>query len=562
MAVLSRRQSKQQRQGCKIRTLYVLLFALAIIFVGSSSVVVLIDLLKVQNSANRSGHPNLPDAESRSSSKNDAGTSTRTISKQKHEMKAATSFQTPPPPILSDDAIAMCTRTLYHTLATTTIVLPHAETFVFTGDIDDLWLRDSAAQVHPYMVPLDAAVPRSSRLSHDPVLDRVVAGLIARHALYIHHDPYANAFRIDDTYVFSAAQKRMGRHDLISTWNYELDSGCYTIRMLYYYWKQTSVKEADTVLATNPAVKRAVGIMLTLWKAEQRHEDDAIAPGLDCVNCGRPYRYPGLPRTGKGSETNPNAGLTWSGFRASDDQQQYGYLVPANMMCVTVLGYVEELARDLWDDVHMVQQAAELKAEIQRGIEEHAVVHHPKYGPIYAYEVDGLGNHLLMDDANVPSLLSLPYLEYPFLNETIYSNTRRFLLSPDNPTFSSGKNALTGPIAGIGSPHMQQRIRNNVWPMALAIEALTDPNGTQAAHLAEQLVRATAGTGWMHESISVSNPKQYTRAWFCWADALYAELVLRVLRDGGGDTAHCWDHPYTIKEWRDTEQTMQSLQTA
>ena len=430
----------------------------------------------------------------------------------------------------------MCTKTLWHTLETTTIVLPNNETFVHTGDIDDLWLRDSAAQIHPLLVN-DALF--------DAKVDRIVSGLITRHALYIRHDPYANAFRIDDSYVFSAAQKKLGRHDLISTWNYELDSGCYTIRMMYFYWKKQA--STSSVLYTNPKVKEAVSILLDLWTAEQEHELDKYPVGelLDCVNCGKPYRYPGLKRTGKGTPTNATAGLIWSGFRPSDDECRYGYLVPANMFVVTVLGYVLEMATAIWKDGELAKRAKKLSVDVQRGILQHAIVEHETYGEIYAFEVDGLGNSLLMDDANVPSLLSLPYLNYPYLDEEIYTNTRRFLLSKDNPTFNRNGN-----VYGIGSPHMAQRIHNNVWPMAMAMEGLTTFNRSRQAELIQQLVDVSANTLYMHESFDVGNPRKFTRSWFCWADSLYAELVLRYL--SSGDTSQsCPGRPYKVLEWRD-----------
>lgn len=447
-------------------------------------------------------------------------------------------------PVVSEAVIEMCSHTLWHTLETTTIVLPNHETFIHTGDIDDLWLRDSAAQVHPLLIPI--LDDDRSLIYNDAKLDRVISGLIARHAMYIRHDPYANAFRIDNSYVFSEAQKRMGRHDLISTWNYELDSGCYTIRLLYFYWKAS---RTPTVLTTNLAVREAVSIMIDLWIAEQKHEDDQYPTGslFDCENCNRPYRYPGLARGGKGTPTNSSSGLTWTGFRPSDDECKYGFLIPANMFTITILNYAIEMARELWHDEDLIQRASKLQRDILQGIQEHAIVEHPKYGMIYAYEVDGLGNHLLMDDANVPSLLSLPYLEYPFLNKEIYANTRRFLLSEDNPTFSSGTNDLTGRVSGIGSPHMAQRIRKNIWPMAMAIDGII----TKDATLAEQLVQASANTGWMHESFDVMNPRKFTRRWFCWADSLFAELALRLLRETNS-VSLCLDrHKYKVMEWRD-----------
>jgi uncharacterized protein len=386
-------------------------------------------------------------------------------------------------PVLSNDVIDMCTHTLWHTIETTTIVLPDGETFVHTGDIDDLWLRDSAAQIHPLLVPVFGVNRTTSLIALDSKLDRIVAGLIARTATYIRHDPYANAFRIDDSYVFSAAQKKLGRHDLISTWNYELDSGCFWIRMVYYYWKQsphgTSPTNSNSILVQRPQVQEAAIIMVDVWAAEQKHEldDDEQAvprgPLFDCINCNKPYRYPGLPRNGKGSPTNASSGLTWTGFRPSDDPCHYGFLVPANMFAVVALEYIVEMATHLWQNMELAQKAQQLAIQIQHGIETHAIIHHPVHGRIYAYEVDGLGNALLMDDANVPSLLSIPYLGYRHYDKEVYANTKRFIFSNDNPTYQSGNNPLTGPIAGYGSPHMKAAIEHNIWPMSLAVQGLT-----------------------------------------------------------------------------------------
>lgn len=416
---------------------------------------------------------------------------------------------------LDPEAIEMCSRTLWHTLETTTIVLPDEQTFIHTGDIDDLWLRDSAAQVHPLMVPFfqDGITP-SSLVQQDPKLARIVSGLIKRTATYIRHDPYANAFRIDDSYVFSEAQKKLGRHDLISTWNYELDSACYFMRMIYFFYKAIP----DHPVLKIKAVQEAIDIMLTVWTAEQNHEGDAIAQGplLDCVNCGKPYRYPGLARGGKG-EPVARTGMTWTGFRPSDDECKYGYLIPANMFAVVTLQYMAEIATNLWNAPHIASRASSLAKEINDGILQHGIVDHPSHGRIYAYEVDGLGHSLLMDDANVPSLMSIPYLDYDYDPE-IYANTRRFILSADNPTYFKGTNSMTGPIEGYGSPHMTARIRANIWPMAMAMQALTSDDVEEKTRLANQLVRATGGTGWMHESFDVKNPRLFTRAWFCWAD--------------------------------------------
>lgn len=448
----------------------------------------------------------------------------------------------PPFPKISKEAVDMCGRALWHTVETTTIVLPEEETFIHTGDIDDLWLRDSAAQVHPLLVPWFNG---GALVSQDKRLERIVSGLIKRSAFYIRHDPYANAFRIDDTYVFNDEQKRMGRHDLISTWNYELDSACYFMRMLYFFYRAVP----NSPVLREDRVREAVEIMIDLWISEQDHEDDAfpIGPLFDCQNCGKPYRYPSLPRDGKGSPT-ARTGMTWTGFRPSDDETNYGYLVPSNMFAVVVLQYIAELAPILWANnggIGLAGRAEQLANEIDEGIQEHAVVAHPVYGQIYAYEVDGLGNFLLQDDANVPSLLSIPYLGYDYDRE-IYENTRRFIYSHDNPMYQKGSNKITGDIEGYGSPHMAQAVKRNIWPMSLAVQGLTTKDESEKIRLVEQLVKASAGTGWMHESFDAMNPKSFTRSWFCWADSLFAELVMSI-------TEECPQphDKYHVMSWRD-----------
>lgn len=319
--------------------------------------------------------------------------------------------------------------------------------------------------------------------------------------------------------------------------------------MLYFYWKQSPNGDSPSSVLRLQRVHEAIDIMVDLWIAEQKHEDDSfpVGPLFDCLNCKKPYRYPGLPRQGKGSRTNSTAGLTWTGFRPSDDECKYGYLVPANMFAVVALGYAAEMATALWNDPNLAEKATRLAREIDRGIQEHAVVEHPEFGQIYAYEVDGYGNYFLMDDANIPSLMSIPYLDYKY-DPVVYANTRRFIMSPSNPEYRKGRNDLTGEIEGYGSPHMSARIRNNIWPMSIAMQALTSDSAQEKAKLAEQLFAASAGTGWMHESFDVSNPKQFTRSWFCWADSLYAELVLSLSNDCPRPT-----RKYKVMEWRDPE---------
>lgn len=412
------------------------------------------------------------------------------------------------------NAVETCRRCLWRGLLTTTQLLDDGGTFVFTGDIGDMWLRDSAAQIHPY-------IPLVSESAH---LRRVVSGLIKRHAFYIRHDPWANSFRADAFYSFSEKEKKLGRHDFVSTWNYELDSGCYFLRMLHRFWTHSSGHPDSLALLRSREVQDAVEILIELWRAEQHHEEDRVPTGplFDCKNCRKPYRYKELPRNGKGSRV-AYTGMTWTGFRPSDDATVYGYLVPANMFAVASLRSVVEMAKELWKRPDVAADAGALMAEIEHGIRKHGIV---RYGGkrVYAYEVDGLGHVNMMDDANVPSLMSIPYLGYDYDPE-VYRNTRAFILSADNPTFAASR---ANRITGYGSPHARRSIPHNVWPMALIMQGLTSPDLEEKLRLVDMLLRSTAGTGWMHESFDPNNPSIFTRSWFCWADALFAELVLSI----------------------------------
>eukprot|EP00873_Tetraselmis_striata_P021743 jgi/Tetstr1/442007/TSEL_030188.t1 len=419
---------------------------------------------------------------------------------------------------LEPEVLRMCEKTLWNTRDTTVTHLPDNTTFVITGDINDLWVRDSCAQVHPYI----KFAPR------EPSLARLLEGLIRKLAFYIQYDPYANAFRVDTLYEFSEAQKAMGRHGYISTWDYELDSGAYFFRLLWTYWKHMP----GAAVLRDDAVLKAIDIQLNVWETEQWHEDrEAIAPGYHRLyrrpavrpsEPGHPWTgFAGLPREGKGTPT-AHTGMVWSAFRPSDDEQKYGYLVPGNMFAVVGLNYVAELAGSLWRKPELAARAQRLAAEIDEGIRRHAIVQHPQYGMIYAYEVDGLGNHLLMDDANIPSLMSIPYIGYR-ADPEVYANTKRFILSPDNPTYAESRD---GTIRGFGSPHTAAASRNNIWPMGQITQGLASASREEKLDVLRQLVATTGGSGMMHESYDPNNPRRFTRGWFAWANSLFAELVM------------------------------------
>jgi meiotically up-regulated gene 157 (Mug157) protein len=256
-------------------------------------------------------------------------------------------------------------------------------------------------------------------------------------------------------------------------------------------------------------------IILDLWETEQYHAEKS------------PYTFerPDPPKPtdtlthgGHGSPVG-FTGMTWSGFRPSDDACTYHYLIPSQMYAVVVLGYLAEIAREIYSDEAMALRAEALAAEIDEGIQKFGIVEHPKYGKMYAYETDGLGNYNLMDDANVPSLLSAPYLGYCSADDPVYQNTRRFILSEENPYYFSGSK-----LHGIGSPHTDH---GYVWPISLALQGLTSDDPAEIEEVLDMMAHSHAGTYFMHESIDANDENNFSRSWFAWANSIFSELVLK-----------------------------------
>lgn len=382
------------------------------------------------------------------------------------------------------------------TAKTTTKFLENGEAYVFTGDIAAMWLRDSSAQVVHYL-PF---------LKEYPILKDMVKGLIARQAKYIHIDPYANAFNEE-------ANGNCWEKDITeyNPWNwerkYEIDSLCYPVWLMEQYVKNTGESDIFT-----PEVKTAFRDILDVWKREQHHEESAYSfirvncPPSDTLSCegkGEPVGY---------------TGMTWSGFRPSDDACKYGYLIPSNMFASVVLGYMEKFLREQYQDEKMAEEAAELKTQIEEGIQKYGVVEDEVYGKMYAYETDGLGNYNLMDDANVPSLLSLPWLAYCDKDDPIYKNTRAYVLSKKNPYYYEGSCAK-----GIGSPHTPDQY---IWHIALTMQGLTSDDSQEREELLKTLLATDAGCEVMHEGFHCEKPEAFTREWFAWANSLFALFAL------------------------------------
>ncbi|WP_132746730.1 glycoside hydrolase family 125 protein [Scopulibacillus darangshiensis] len=384
-----------------------------------------------------------------------------------------------------------------NTYETTMKPMDDGTTFVITGDIPAMWLRDSALQVRPYLIIAE----------NDSDMADAIEGVINRQFYYINHDPYANAFNeYDNGERYHDDETAMT--PLIWERKYELDSLCFPLLLAYLFWKATG-----RTSHFNESFKKGAYRIVQTMTIEQDHEE---ASNYHFERHGGPESDT-LVRNGKGSPVIPT-GMVWSGFRPSDDACQYGYLIPANMFAVVVLGYLQEIAGEVLKDQQLEAEALRLEQEIECGLKEYATVDVPGYGRVFAYETDGLGHYNLMDDGNVPSLLSLPYLGYCKADDPVYQNTRRYLLSDNNPYFYEGTAAK-----GIGSPHTPE---NYIWHIALAIQGLTAKDTVEKQGILSAFKTTDAGTGYMHEGFHADNPNEYTRSWFAWANSMFSEFVL------------------------------------
>ncbi len=352
---------------------------------------------------------------------------------------------------------------------------PDGTAYIKTGDIPAEWLRDASAQARPYLF----------FAKDDPDTRALLRAIIARMAKYLQIDPYANAFTFD----YRVWEEK-----------FELDSLAYPITLSWSYWKTTG----DTSIFT-PEFQKALDAVLATMQREQDHPRNSR------------YTHKELADDGKGRPTG-YTGMIWTGFRPSDDACYYNFLIPSEMFAVVALGDMAEIERTVYHNVVKASEATALRDEVQRGIQTYGLVLVPKYGYIYAYEVDGLGHAILTDDANIPSLLSAPYIGYTVPNDRYYENTRRFLLSQDNPSFYQGTVAQ-----GIGSFHTPDHW---IWPLALIMQGLTASSEAEKQDVLKQLLASDPGDHLLHESFDPNDPKRFTRQDFGWPNALFSEFVM------------------------------------
>ena len=378
------------------------------------------------------------------------------------------------------------------------------DTFVFTGDIHAMWLRDSGAQVFPYI----------HLANSDKHLQRMLAGVLLRQFKCLSIDPYANAFNLTPNPKGEWMKDMTKMIPELHERKWEIDSPCYVLRLAYEYWNTTG----DESVFGGSWLK-AVEQIVSTFRDQQRQD----GRGNYRFQRRTERQLDTMSNDGWGSPVKP-VGLIASAFRPSDDATTLLFLIPSNFMAVTQLRHAAEILTKVNRNADLANACLSLADEVETALKEYAIHHHPKYGSIYAYEVDGFGNQLLMDDANVPSLLAMAYLGDVDVNDPIYQNTRRFVWSDDNPYFFRGKAG-----EGIGGPHIGYDMP---WPMSIMMKAFTSQDDAEIKHCIEMLMQTDAGTGFMHESFHKDDANKFTRKWFAWQNTLFGELIISLIEKG------------------------------
>jgi meiotically up-regulated gene 157 (Mug157) protein len=377
------------------------------------------------------------------------------------------------------------------------------DAFIITGDIEAMWLRDSSAQVYPY-VPF---------VNEDSKLKQLIQGVINRQAHCVLIDPYANAFNYDKSRRSDWYSDFTDMKQELHERKWEVDSLCYVIRLAHKYWKVSgdlSTFDAEWV--------RAMQLIVKTFKEQQRKNSQG--PYHFQRNASNPTDS--LTGGGYGPHSKP-VGMICSMFRPSDDATTFPFLIPSNLFAVVSLRQLREMMVAL-DKMDFADECKALADEVEDAVEKYGIVHMNEFGRVYAYEVDGFGSRLLMDEANMPSLLSLPYFGTTWsVLDRVYANTRKMVLSDSNPYYVKGAYG-----EGIGSEHTA---RSTIWPLSLIARAMTSTDDKEIGYCLQVLKTTHAGKGFIHESFDANNPASYSRDWFAWANTTFGELVVKVYNE-------------------------------
>jgi uncharacterized protein len=429
-------------------------------------------------------------------------------SARKFQSKAVEAELTAVKARIADPELAWLFENCYPNTLDTTVQFNYVDkrpdTFVITGDIDAMWLRDSSAQVWPYL-PL---------ASKDERLRLMLEGLIRRQARCILLDPYANAFLPgpDSAPLSWSVQDVTDHKPGVGERKWEIDSLCYPIRLAHGYWINTHDKAPF-----DAQWQAAMKLVVATFREQQRLHDHGPYHFQRKSEIPTETQFLG----GYGNPTKP-VGLIHSMFRPSDDACLYPLFIPANLFAVVSLRQLAVVATEALQDSSLANAANSLAQEVEAALNQYGRMQTTD-GEIWAYEVDGYGNQLFMDDANAPGLLSLPYLGSMRPDDPLYLRTRKLAWSTRNPYFFQGKVA-----EGIGGPHEGLRM---IWPMSITMRALTSLDDQEIRQCLRWLKASHAGSGFMHESFDQDDAAHFTRAWFAWANTLFGELMIKLSRE-------------------------------
>lgn len=344
----------------------------------------------------------------------------------------------------------------------------------------------------------------------------MLTGVINRQTRCILIDPYANAFNEgQEGSEWESDNTKMKKELHERKW--EIDSLCYSVRLAYHFWKKTG----DTS-AFDADWEKAMELVYQTFREQQRK--DGLGPYWFTRVTDR--QGDTLLNNGYGSPVNP-VGLIVSSFRPSDDASLFGFLVPSNLFAITSLRQLAEMMRTIKGNNEFAARCEAFADEVEQAVKKYAIIEHPDFEKVYAFEVDGFYNHVYMDDANVPSLLALPYLGCVDVNDPVYQNTRRLVLSDKNPYFFKGKAG-----EGIGGPHVGF---DYIWPMSIIMRCNTTSDAEEIRFCVKMLRDTDANTGFMHESFHKDDPADFTRSWFAWVNTLFGEMIYRLVQEGKVD---------------------------
>ncbi|RIA98025.1 Glycoside Hydrolase Family 125 protein [Glomus cerebriforme] len=405
-------------------------------------------------------------------------------------------------------------NTLDTTVAWFDVSEDYPRAFIVTGDIPAMWLRDSTNQIISY-------VPYAN---DDDKLKKLILGVIYMQAEFVIKDPYANAFYAPHEAKLPHPKNPWSENDVTTpppsniTWEkkWELDSLVSFLKLSHNYWYNTK----DDSFLTNQVWLEAVNVVLNIMEKQQLGTMQEFG--------NEAYKFTRMTSTttetlmlnGIGAPVK-RIGLVKSQFRPSDDSTTFPFLIPSNAFASVELSHIYEMIDSTSPDI--AKKAKNLSQTIRDSIYSNAIIQHKQFENIFAYEVDGYGSSNLMDDANLPSLLSLPYFDFIDKNDETYLKTREFILSDWNKFWFSGEK-----FHGVGSAHTGL---GYIWPMSLCMKILTSSDDQEILETLQLLKESSAKSGFMHESFYYNDPKNYTRSWFAWANSLFGETILHVAKE-------------------------------